>query len=128
MRSALTVSASALVVMMALAGEGEWGPRVAAQAPSEEKPSILVNPQANGNGNARTIQEAIDRVSPGGQVLVLPGTYAETLAITKGLTLAGIGGLSGDVIISPTGTPASVIEIATSEPVTLKGLTVHVPA
>ena len=60
-------------------------------------------------------------------MLVLPGTYVETLTITKGLTLAAIGGKSGEVIISPAGTPASVIEIATTQPVTLRGLTVHVP-
>jgi hypothetical protein len=60
-------------------------------------------------------------------MLVLPGTYTETLTISKGLTLKGIGGASGNVIISPAGTPPSVIEITTTAPVTLRGLTVHVP-
>jgi hypothetical protein len=124
MRNAVT---SALLVTVVFTGEGGWSNRAIAQGQSDAKPSILVNPKSHGNGTASTIQEAIDRVSSGGQVLVLPGSYGETLTITKGLTLAAIGGESGEVAISPTGTPASVIEIATNEPVTLRGLTVHVP-
>ena len=128
MRSTFNPYTPALVVALVLAGGVAWEPRVAAQGDSSEgQPSILVNPTSHGNGTATTIQEAIDRVVPGGQVLVLPGSYAETLTITKGLTLRGIGGASGDVVISPAGTPPSVIEIATSAPVTLQALTVHVP-
>jgi hypothetical protein len=114
---------SVLFVALGLAGGG----RVGAQEQSAYQASILVHPHARGNGTASSIQEAIDRVPSGGQVLVLPGTYAEALTITKGVTVAMIGGNSGDAIISPAGTPVSVVEIATNEPVTLRGLTVHVP-
>ena len=49
----------------------------------------------------RSIQQAIDRASSGGWVLVLPGVYHETadatngLNITKGIHLVGLSILSG---------------------------------
>jgi hypothetical protein len=66
-------------------------------------------------------------VAPGGRVLVLPATYPETLTVTKGVTIEAIGGRSGEVIIAPPGVPASTIEVMTTEPVVLRGLTVYVP-
>jgi hypothetical protein len=93
---------------------------------------------ANGRGTAKTIQEGIAMAPAGGRVLVLPGTYSEALVIDKGLTLEGIGGDDdGDdhgrrsdresraTIIAPPGTPTSAIQVATSAPVTIRGLTVH---
>src|SRR5256885_21501 len=56
------------------------------------RPSVLVNPNANDQGTAKTIQEGIDMVGEGGTVLVLPGTYAEAIVIGKGLTLESVGG------------------------------------
>jgi hypothetical protein len=93
-------------------------------------PPVLLNPSVGGgqgSATAATIQEAIDRVAPGGTVRMLPGTYNETLKITKGLTLEASGERTGPVIIAPSGTPESAIVIETNEPVTLRGLTVHVP-
>jgi hypothetical protein len=58
---------------------------------------------------------------------MLPGTYAETLRITKGLTLEASGERTGPVIIAPSGTPESAIVVDTTERVTIRGLTVHVP-
>ena len=128
MRNALTVPMSVLLVTAVLGSGADSTIRVSAQEQSGHQMSILVHPKSQGHGTARAIQEAIDRVPSGGQVLVLPGTYAETLTITKGLTLTMIGGNSGgDAIIAPAEAPGSVIEIATDEPVTLRGLTVHVP-
>src|SRR5213594_218314 len=54
------------------------------------RPAVLVNPNANDNGTAKTIQEGIDMVAEGGTVMVLPGTYDEALVIAKGLTLEAI--------------------------------------
>jgi hypothetical protein len=92
-------------------------------------PPVLVSPRAGGGGTATagTIQKAIDIAARGATVSVLPGTYAETLTITKGLTLEATGVRSGVVVVAPSGAPESTIEIATSDPVTLRGLTVHVP-
>jgi len=93
-------------------------------------PPVLLNPQAGGgqgSATAGTIQKAIDLVAPGGTVQMLPGTYSETLRITKGLTLEASGGRTGPVIIAPAGAPESTIVIETNEPVTLRGLTLHVP-
>lgn len=127
MRHAFTVPMSVLLVSAVLCGGADSVNGVSAQEQSAPQMSILVHPHAHGVGTASTIQEGIDRVPAGGQVLVMPGTYAETLIVSKGLTLAGIGGNSGDVIVSPAGTPAPVIDIVTDEPVALRGLTVHVP-
>ena len=91
------------------------------------RPSVLVNATSDDNGTAKTIQEGIDMVSAGGKVLVVPGTYNEAIVIDKGLTLEGIGGESGPVVIAPPGSPTSVIELATTEPVMIRGITVHVP-
>jgi serine/threonine protein kinase len=93
-------------------------------------PPVLLNPQAGGgqgSATTATIQEAIDRVAPGGTVQMLPGTYSEALRIKKGLTLEASGERTGPVIIAPQGTPESAIVVETTEPVTLRGLTVHVP-
>lgn len=87
--------------------------------------SVLVNPRSNGEGTARTIQEGIEMVASGGKVLVLPGTYNEVVVIDKGLTLEAMGGESDPVIVVPTGTPFATIEIATTDPVIIRGLTVH---
>ena len=87
--------------------------------------AIVVNPSANGNGVVATIQDAINRVASGGQVLVKPGTYAEALVIDKGLTLRPIGGGEGRVIVAPLGTPAIAIQVATSEPVVIQDLTLR---
>jgi hypothetical protein len=43
------------------------------------------------------------------------------------VTIKAVGGRSGQVVISPPGTPASTIEVATTEPVILQGLTVYAP-
>src|SRR6266568_3486741 len=61
----------------------------------EARPSVLVKTKMKGNGTATTIEEGIDKVDAGGKVLVLPGTYPESLVIRKGLTLEAIGGESG---------------------------------
>jgi serine/threonine protein kinase len=90
-------------------------------------PPVLVSPQVGGGGTAaaKTIQGAIDMAARGATVSVLPGTYAETLTIRRGLTLQATGERSGPVVLSPTGAPETAIEIATSDPVIISGLTVH---
>src|SRR5207249_2859765 len=90
-----------------------------------ERPAVLVNPHVQGNGTAKTIQQGIDMVDPGGKVMVLPGTYDEAIKIDKGLTLEAVGGASGSVIVEPPGVPTIAIEIATSEPVVIRGLTLR---
>ncbi len=89
------------------------------------RPSVLVNPNANDRGTAKTIQEGIDMVGEGGTVLVLPGTYAEAIVIGKGLTLESVGGESGSVVVEPPGAPTTAVAITTRAPVVIRGLTVH---
>lgn len=96
----------------------------------EGQGTVVVNPDANGNGVARTVQEGIDRVDAGGTVLVMPGTYLERVVIRKGITLRGIGLGDGAAVLaqsmatSAPGTEA-VILVETPEPVVLSDLTVH---
>jgi len=89
------------------------------------RPVVLVNPVSNGNGTATTIQEGIDMVASGGRVMVLPGTYAESLVIDKGVTLEAIGGASGRVVIEPPGRPTAAVEITASAPVTIHDITIR---
>jgi hypothetical protein len=90
-----------------------------------EQQTVVVNPDANGNGVAVTIQEGIDRVAPGGTVLVRPGVYPEAIVINKGLTLEGIGDGSGVVVIATPGTPAIAVQVATPEAVTIRDITLQ---
>ena len=77
-----------------------------------------------GAATTKTIQEALDLAVRGATVSVLPGTYAETLTIRRGLTLEATGGRSGQVIVAPAGSPETTIEIATKDPVTIRGITI----
>lgn len=88
------------------------------------RPVVLVNPVSNGNGTATTIQEGIDMAAPGGRVMVLPGTYAESLVIDKGLMLEAVGGASGRVIVEPPGRPAAAVLITATSPVSIRDVTV----
>src|SRR3989441_3162954 len=89
------------------------------------RPAVLVNPHVQGNGTAKTIQEGIGMVDPGGKVMVLPGTYNEAIVIDKGLTLEAVGGESDSVIVAPSGAPVAAVLVATSDPVTIRDLTIH---
>jgi hypothetical protein len=101
------------------------------------RPSVLVNPNASANGTARTIQEGIDMVGDGGEVMVLPGTYNEKVTINKGVTLEGLADGSGPVVIEQVfarvPTPgfkvataeSSAVLVTTSDPVEIRNVTVH---
>jgi serine/threonine protein kinase len=90
-------------------------------------PPVLVMPQIGGGGTATasTIQGAIDLAARGATVSILPGTYTEALTIKRGLTLQATGERSGAVVVAPAGAPDAAIDIATTEPVTIRGLTIH---
>ena len=70
-----------------------------------------------------SIQAAIDGAWEGAVVMIEPGVYRETLEISVGLTLHGIG---GDVIIEPVGEQIGLfIRVAEDEPVRLENLAVR---
>src|SRR5437763_7591411 len=100
-------------------------PRATREATLDGPKAVVVNPNANGNGVATTIQEASGRVASGGQVLVKAGTYTEALIITKALTLRPIGEGEGQVIIAPPGAPNIAIQVATPEPVVIQDVTLQ---
>ena len=93
----------------------------------DSRHTVVVNPNASGNGVTATIQEGIDMVVDGGRVLVMPGTYDEHITIDKGLTLDAIGGDA--VIIAPLRGPAlsgreAVISVTTRAPIVIRNITV----
>jgi hypothetical protein len=104
-------------------------PRGATPLPvgATDNPPVLVKPKIGGGGAAttETIQEAIDLGVRGATVSILPGTYPEALVIKRGMTLEGTGETNGAAILAPAGTPETVIEIATTDPVIIRGLTIH---
>jgi len=117
-------------VMVTLAACGERPAPEGIAAPSfavggVRRPAVLVNPNANDDGTAKTIQEGIDMVVEGGMVMVLPGTYNEAIVIDKGLTLEVIADGRGPVVIAPEGTPPSAVEVTTSNPVSIRDLVVR---
>jgi hypothetical protein len=89
------------------------------------RPSVLVNPNSNDEGTAKTIQEGINMVAQGGTVMVLPGTYNEALVIDKGLTLEGIGGESGPAIVAPPAGVSDAIQVTATDPVVIRALSVR---
>ncbi|MFN2566899.1 MAG: hypothetical protein ABR499_18020 [Gemmatimonadaceae bacterium] len=126
--SAIPIVAAGLA--LAACAEPLPAPPRASAAPSfsadkADRNTIVVNPEANGNGTARTIQEGIDRVAAGGTVKIRPGTYDETLVIAKGLTLEPIGEGSGSAVLQPSGRPQAAIEVTATEPVVIRDLTVR---
>jgi hypothetical protein len=126
-RTARLVMVAALVAACSQ-DSADPGATLALSVAGAERNTIVVNPNANGNGVAATIQEGIDRVASGGNVLVMPGVYAEALVINKGLTLEGIGDGSGAVVIAPTGTVLHAVDVATTAPVTIRDLTLRYTA
>ena len=119
---AAIVAATAVIVPALRRGKGS-------SEASHATPPVLLRPLAGGgegSATAATIQEAIDKVAPGGTVQMLPGVYTEALRITKGLTLEASGDRTGSVVIAPPKTAESAIVIETTEPVTIRAITVHV--
>ena len=130
-RRAVLPALSLMFVVVACAEEGAGpatlpGPSFAVGGVG--RPSVLVNPNANDNGTARTIQEGIDIVAEGGKVMVVPGTYDEALVIVKGLTLEGVGGESGPVIVTTPGGVTDAIQLTTGDPVVIRNLSVRTGA
>jgi len=132
-RQRWTVAVLATVVTWAC-GDPAAGPggalRPSFAAGGVGRPSVLVNPNSDDNGTAKTIQEGIEMVAEGGKVMVVPGTYVEPIVIDKGLTLEGVGGGSGTVIIeqvfaAPTTASDAVVRVTTQDPVAIRNLTVH---
>ena len=131
MTSQATTLALILAVLTFAACEDAVGPTPAGiprLATGDSRHTVIVNPNAQGDGIAETIQEGIDRVASGGRVLVKPGTYNERITIDKGLTLEPIAEGDGFVTVRPIMTaPApnglqAAISVATDEPVVLRNL------
>jgi parallel beta-helix repeat protein len=67
-----------------------------------QAPSRIVDQK--GNGDHRTLSEAITAATPGEQILIKPGLYTEQLLLEKVLELIGEG-KTGDVVVQCNATP-----------------------
>lgn len=117
MRSRTAVTALALSI--ALVTAGALLTACAGAAPQAAPQSAVVRVP----GDVPTISGAMERVAPGGLVLVSPGTYPETVTIEKpGVTLRGTD--RNDVVIDGGGIrPEGVVVLA--DDVTVQNFTVH---
>lgn len=73
--------------------------------------------------DAATIQEGVDFVQAGGTVRVRAGTYPEAVEINKGVTIEAASETDA-VVIAPPGATANAVTITTTDPVTLRRLTI----
>ena len=132
MRKDLLLAVGLLTALMAcnkapltLPESGETTTGAALSADHTGRNTVVVNPDAPGNGVAATIQEGIDMVAPGGRVLIRPGLYPEVVFVEKGVTLEPLGDVPGLVIVEPPASSIEGIEIQTADPVLIRGLTVR---
>lgn len=96
-------------------------------APARRGPSgpvspqlLIVSPGRSAPGSAPSIVEAIRRAGAGARILIQPGTYRESLTLTKAVTLAPDPSAPGDVSIEAVQGPCLVVR---SAGVTVKGIT-----
>lgn len=76
-----------------------------------------------GKATCLSLRVALRQAEPGARILILPGTYRESVVIDKEVTLVGEGEPSATVLVSPKG---PVIQ-ARGGRVTLEGLTLKAP-
>jgi F-box protein 11 len=84
--------------------------------------SIIVTP--SGDGEARTLSEALERAAPGTRIFIRPGVYRETLKIERSVEIIGEGPATGIVL---EGEGRTLIQVKT-ETFSLHGLTLKGPA
>ena len=87
----LAIMVATLLITLMVAGVGVAGSRLLAAGP------IVV--AQDGSGTVTTIADAVAMAQAGDTILVTPGTYVESIEITKDITLHGDGDGPGDVII-----------------------------
>jgi nitrous oxidase accessory protein NosD len=82
-----------------------------------------------GSGGYATIAEAVALAQDGDRVLVRPGTYRESVTVTRAITLLGDGD-RGDIVIEFDGAPCLILERSTSRvsKLTIRGGGPHGPA
>ena len=59
--------------------------------PAPATPPPVIQVAADGSGQCKTIQEAVDRAPAGAVIRIAPGTYDESVRVSRSLTLQGAG-------------------------------------
>ncbi|MDD1659372.1 MAG: right-handed parallel beta-helix repeat-containing protein [Methanomicrobiales archaeon] len=106
------------------AGKRRRSEGIAPSAPGIPFPpeSLIVSPA--GDGNFRTISEAIAAAVPGARIFVRPGIYREALKIDRSLEIFGEGAAAGIVLEGDEGTVIQVhADTFTLHSVTVRGST-----
>ncbi len=130
--SVTSLSARAVERTEKVAMKKAESPPLAIAAEEEAKPAAATKfgkkavVSADGSGDTRSVQEAIDGVDENGTVSIKPGTYRELLTISKAVTVEGAG---RDVtLIEATGEKKGdrwvAVSIQSCKDVSLKGLTI----
>lgn len=105
------------------AGTGALSPdfyqRLSPPSSSHAKRSLIVSP--SGEGDYRTLGEAIRSVPPNTVIRVRPGLYNETLVIDRPVEIAG-DGPAESIVIETTGCESLIVD---AERATLRGLTLQ---
>ena len=94
--AAIAVATMMLAVALAAVGAG-------AQRLMAANAQIIV--AEDGNGDFRTISEAVAKASDGDRILVRSGTYRESVTIDKAVTLQGEGGRDAVILAFPSDSP-----------------------
>ncbi len=97
----VAIMVATLLIAITVAGAGIAGSRLLAA-----EGDIIVDP--SGDGTVTTITAAVAMADDGDTILVKPGTYDESLLITKNITIRGDGDRESIVVELSVETPAGV--------------------
>lgn len=112
--SPVTLAALSLLAVFGVGALGVW------LWPQGRPASLTVAP---GGGESRTISAALERIKPGGTILLRPGAYRESLRLERDVEIVGEGGGAG-VVLEGTSAPALAVVGGRH---TVRGLTVRQP-
>lgn len=120
-RQVVRVQNWALLALMGLAAAGLMG-----IAGAQQSTTLTVCPSGPPACQYTSVQEALKAANSGDRIEIAPGTYAqaESITITKGVTLAGTGQKPEEVVLQGN-KQVPVIVIKETEKVTIENLTVR---
>ncbi len=71
--------------------------QTSARVATDAAASVIVS--ASGDGDHASINEALKHVLPGGQILLRPGVYEESIILDKSINIVGDGGARHEIVI-----------------------------
>lgn len=86
-----------------------------------ESPGTRIRVGKGGKGNCLSLKVALRQAAPGAEILILPGTYKESVVVDKDVSILALGE-PGEVIIEGAGGPVLSMQTRSA---TLRGLTLQ---